>query len=123
MAIEHQAINLGQGFPNFDGPDFVKDAAAAAMRRGDNQYARMSGIPALNEAIAERLRNEGLGVDPDREVTVTCGCTEALAATFMGLIEPGDEVIVFEPYYDSYPACLALAGATSRYVTLRPPDF
>jgi aspartate/methionine/tyrosine aminotransferase len=124
LAAEHGAINLGQGFPNFDGPDFVKDAAIEAMRRGANQYARMFGAPELNRAIAERVgRDYGLRVDPDREITVTSGCTEALMAAFVGLVEPGEEVIVFEPYYDSYRACLAVAGAVPRFVTLRPPDF
>ncbi|MDQ3782389.1 MAG: aminotransferase class I/II-fold pyridoxal phosphate-dependent enzyme, partial [Actinomycetota bacterium] len=124
LAVEHGAINLGQGTPGFDGPDFVKDAAAAAMARGDNQYARMFGLPALNIAIAERFgAASGIPVDPDREVTVTSGCTEALAACFLGLVDPGDEVVLIEPFYDSYPAGIAMAGATRRQVTLRPPDF
>ncbi len=124
LAAKHGAINLGQGFPNFDGPDFVKEAAIEAIRAGAGQYARMFGIPPLNRAIAERFcRDTGLTVDPDAEVTVTSGCTEALAAAFIGLVEPGDEVILFEPYYDSYRACVAMAGAVPRYVTLRPPDF
>ncbi|MHC4909453.1 MAG: aminotransferase class I/II-fold pyridoxal phosphate-dependent enzyme, partial [Planctomycetota bacterium] len=120
----HDAINLGQGFPNFDGPGFVKDAAVEAMRDGKNQYARMSGVPPLSEAIATTFgASIDRAIDPDAEVTVTSGCTEALAATFLGLIDPGDEVVVFEPYYDSYPACLAMAGAVPRFVTLRPPHF
>jgi len=124
LAIEHDAINLGQGFPNFDGPGFVKDAAVEAMRDGKNQYARMSGVPPLSEAIATTFgASIDRAIDPDAEVTVTSGCTEALAATFLGLIDPGDEVVVFEPYYDSYPACLAMAGAVPRFVTLRPPHF
>ena len=124
LAKAHGAINLGQGFPDFDGPDFVKDAAAEAMRRGDNQYARMFGIPDLNGAIAARFTSDTeIAVDPDTQVTVTSGCTEALAATFLGLVNPGDEVVIVEPFYDSYPACVTLAGATARYVTLRPPDF
>jgi aspartate/methionine/tyrosine aminotransferase len=124
LAIEYKAVNLGQGFPNFDGPKFVLDAAAEAMHAGHNQYARMFGVPALNHAIAARFgKDSGLAVDPEREVTVTSGCTEALAATFLGLVNPGDEVILFEPYYDSYRACVAFAGATPRFVALRPPDF
>ena len=124
LAKAHNAINLGQGFPDFDGPDFVKDAAAAAMGRGDNQYARMFGIPPLNGAIAARFKADtGLTVDADAHVTVTSGCTEALAASFLGLVNPGDEVVLIEPYFDSYPACVALADATARYMTLRPPDF
>ncbi len=121
LAVAHEAINLGQGFPNFDGPDFVKEAAIEAIRGSGNQYARSFGIPALNEAIAARFaRDSGVTVDPEREITVTSGCTEALAATFLGLLEPGDEVILFEPFYDSYRACVALAGAQPRFVTLRP---
>lgn len=124
LARAHNAINLGQGFPDFDGPEFVKEAAAAAMDRGDNQYARMFGIPSLNEAIAARFTADtGLTVDPETNVTVTSGCTEALAATFLGLVNGGDEVVLIEPYFDSYPAGVALAGAAARYVTLRPPDF
>lgn len=124
LAQKHEAINLGQGFPNFDGPDFVKDAAIKAIKAGENQYARSFGILALNRAIAQRFtKDTGREVDPDAEITVTSGCTEALAAAFLGLINPGDEVILFEPYYDSYRACAAMAGATPRFVTLRPPDF
>lgn len=124
LAAERGAINLGQGFPDFDGPDFVKDAAIEAIRAGHGQYARMFGIPALNEAIAAFWRERsGRGIDPDAEVTVTSGCTEALVASFLGLVDPGSEVVVFEPYYDSYRACLAMAGAAPRFVTLRPPDF
>lgn len=124
LATRHGAINLGQGFPDFDGPDFVKQAAAEALWRGENQYARMFGIPELNQAIASRVTADtGLGIDPDAHVTVTSGCTEALAASFLGLVNPGDEVVLVEPFYDSYPACVTLAGAAARYVTLRPPDF
>jgi len=124
LAIQHGAINLGQGFPNFDGPEFVKDAAARAMHDGQNQYARSIGVPALNDAIARRFEiDSGLSVDPTSHVTVTSGCTEALAASFLGLVNPGDEVILFEPYYDSYRACVAMAGGTPRFVTLRAPGF
>lgn len=124
LAREHDAINLGQGFPNFDGPDFVREAAIEAIRAGHGQYAPMPGIPELDKAIAARFeRDSGLSVDPKSEVTVTTGCTEALAAAFLGLVNPGDEVILFEPYYDSYPALCALAGAASRTVRLAPPEF
>jgi aspartate/methionine/tyrosine aminotransferase len=124
LAAQHRAVNLGQGFPNFDGPEFVKRAAADAIIAGHNQYARTTGLPALNAAIAARFqRDGGHAIDPEAEITVTSGCTEALAATFLGLINPGDEVILFEPYYDSYRACAAFAGATPRFVTLRPPAF
>ncbi|UCD73820.1 MAG: aminotransferase class I/II-fold pyridoxal phosphate-dependent enzyme [Phycisphaerales bacterium] len=124
LALEHGAINLGQGFPNFDGPDFIKDAAIEAMRGGENQYARTQGVPPLNAAIAKRFHADtGLTVDPDAQITVTSGCTEAIAATMLGILNPGDEVIIFEPYYDAYPAALAMARATPRFVTLCPPDF
>ncbi|CAI9778102.1 unnamed protein product [Fraxinus pennsylvanica] len=124
LAIKHGAINLGQGFPNFDGPDFVKEAAIQAIRDGKNQYARGYGVPDLNSAVAERFKKDtGLVVDPEKEITVTSGCTEAIAATMLGLINPGDEVILFAPFYDSYEATLSMAGAEIKCVTLRPPDF
>jgi len=124
LAVEHDAINLGQGFPNFDGPDFVKDAATEAMARGENQYPRSFGIAPLVEAIAARFTADtGLDVDAYEHVTVTSGCTEALAACFLGLIEPGDEVVLIEPTYDAYLPDAALVGAVPRFVTLRPPDF
>ncbi|KAL2467698.1 Pyridoxal phosphate (PLP)-dependent transferase superfamily protein [Forsythia ovata] len=124
LAIKHGAINLGQGFPNFDGPDFVKEAAIQAIRDGKNQYARGYGVPNLNSAVAERFKKDtGLVVDPEKEVTVTSGCTEAIAATMLGLINPGDEVILFAPFYDSYEATLSMAGAKIKCITLRPPDF
>ncbi|MDP9494275.1 MAG: aminotransferase class I/II-fold pyridoxal phosphate-dependent enzyme [Actinomycetota bacterium] len=125
LAQKHRAINLGQGFPNWDGPDFVKAAAAkATIDGGHDQYPPSPGIPELREAIAGRygpLLTRDL--DPGSEITVTCGCTEALAASFLGLINPGDEVILIEPFYDAYPVYVALADAVPKYVTLRPPDF
>lgn len=124
LARARGAINLGQGFPNWDGPDFVKEAAAASMRGGADQYPPMPGIPELRQAIAAHYGPLlGRDLDPASEITVTSGCTEALAATFLGLIDPGDGVILIEPFYDSYPVNVALAAATPRYVTLRPPDF
>ncbi|KAJ4963428.1 hypothetical protein NE237_023367 [Protea cynaroides] len=124
LAIKHGAINLGQGFPNFDGPEFVKEAAIRAIREGKNQYARGYGVPDLNSAVAARFsKDTGLVVDPEKEVTVTSGCTEAIVATMLGLINPGDEVIVFAPFYDSYEASLSMAGATIKSITLRPPNF
>jgi aspartate/methionine/tyrosine aminotransferase len=124
-AVESGAINLGQGFPNFDGPEFVKEAAIAAIRAGHGQYAPTAGIPELGTAIAARFSaGTGLaGIEPRQHVTVTSGCTEALAATFVGLLEPGDGVILIEPAYDAYPVGLALSGAVPSYVTLRPPAF
>ncbi|MBL9118320.1 MAG: aminotransferase class I/II-fold pyridoxal phosphate-dependent enzyme [Phycisphaerae bacterium] len=124
LARKHGAVNLGQGFPDFDGPDFLKEAAYRAIRDGYGQYSRSFGAPDLNVAIADRFaRDCGLRVDPDAEITVTCGCTEAIAATLLGLVNPGDEVILIEPFYDSYPAMVAVAGGTVRPVTLRPPHF
>jgi aspartate/methionine/tyrosine aminotransferase len=125
LAIDHGAINLGQGFPNWDGADFVKAAAASSMAAGGNdQYPPSPGILSLREAIAQRYGPLlGRDLDPVSEITVTCGCTEALAASFLGLVNPGDEVVIIEPYYDAYPVDAALAGATPRYVALRAPDF
>jgi L-glutamine---4-(methylsulfanyl)-2-oxobutanoate aminotransferase len=124
-AVESGAINLGQGFPNFDGPEFVKEAAIAAIRAGHGQYAPTAGIPELTSVIAAKFEAATgvAGVDPRRHVTVTSGCTEALAATFVGLLEPDDGVILIEPTYDAYPVGVALAGAVPTYVTLRPPAF
>lgn len=124
LAIKHGAVNLGQGFPNFDGPEFVKAAAIQAINEAKNQYARGFGVPDLNSAVAERFKKDtGISVDPEKEVTVTSGCTEAIAATMLGLINPGDEVILFAPFYDSYEATLSMAGAKIKAITLRPPDF
>ena len=124
LATAHGAINLGQGYPDFDGPDFVKDAAVAAIRDGRNQYSPMIGLPELRRAVAEhQQRFYGLGYDPDREVTVYAGATEGIFSSLAALLEVGDEVVLFEPYYDSYPACLAMAGAVARVVTLRGDDF
>ncbi|GAB4844886.1 hypothetical protein Ancab_038277 [Ancistrocladus abbreviatus] len=124
LAVKHGAINLGQGFPNFDGPEFVKEAAIQAIKDGKNQYARGYGVPDFNSAIAERFKKDtGFTVDPEKEVTVTSGCTEAIAASMLGLINPGDEVILFAPFYDSYEATLSMAGARVKAITLRPPDF
>jgi N-succinyldiaminopimelate aminotransferase len=124
LALQHQAVNLGQGFPDFDGPEFVKDAAIEAIRAGKNQYCRTFGLPELNRAIAgHQERFYGLAYDPDREVTVYAGATEALACALQALLDVGDEVVLFEPYYDSYPAGVAMAGARARVVTLHPPDF
>jgi N-succinyldiaminopimelate aminotransferase len=119
------AINLGQGFPDEDGPAEVLDAAREAISRGMNQYPPGRGTPDLLEAISEHQRRfYGLDVDPSREVIVTAGATEALTATLLALIDGrDDEVVVFEPYYDSYAAAVALAGARLRTVPLRAPDF
>ena len=124
LAERTGSINLGQGFPDEDGPGEVLEAAAAAIRAGHNQYAPLAGVPALRAAIAaHQQRFYGVAVDPDAGVQVTFGATEAIAAALLGLLDDGDEVIVFEPLYDSYAACIALAGARRRAVTLRPPEF
>src|SRR5512144_24471 len=115
------AVNLGQGFPDTDGPRSMLAAAQQAIGAGVNQYPAGRGLPVLRDAIAEhRLARYGLRYDADSEVLVTVGATEAIAATMLALCEPGDEVVVFEPYYDSYAAVIALAGAVRRPVTLRP---
>ncbi|MEZ4386429.1 MAG: methionine aminotransferase [Candidatus Krumholzibacteriia bacterium] len=124
LAGEHGAINLSQGFPDFDGPPEILAAASAAIAGGENQYARSLGHPRLVRAVASSLaRRRGLVYDPEREVAVTCGATEGIAAAMLGLLEPGDEVLVCEPVYDSYPAAAALAGARTVAITLRFPDF
>ncbi|HET9201748.1 MAG TPA: aminotransferase class I/II-fold pyridoxal phosphate-dependent enzyme [Acidimicrobiia bacterium] len=125
LALELDAINLGQGFPNWDGAGFVKDAAARSLAEGGHdQYPPSQGVLALREAIAARYGPLlGRELDPAGEVTVTCGCTEALAASFLGLIDPGDEVILIEPFYDAYPVFVSMTGAVPRFLTLRPPGF
>ena len=125
LAVEHGAINLGQGFPNWDGSDFVKQAAVRSLEEGGNdQYPPSQGIPELRGAIADRYGPLlGRPLDPATEVTITCGCTEALAASFLGLVNPGDEVILIEPFYDAYPVFVSMTGAVPRYLTLRPPGF
>ena len=124
LAERTGAINLGQGFPDEDGPAEVLEAAARAIRDGHNQYAPLPGVPALREAIAaHQARFYGIEVDPETEVQVTFGATEAIAAALLGICEPGDEVVCLEPYYDSYAAGIAMAGAVRRPVTLRAPDW
>src|SRR3954470_18022516 len=103
LAREHQSINLAQGFPNFAAPDLLKEAAARAIRDDINQYAITWGAQSLREAIARTYeRRYGLAADPEREITVTCGATEAMISTLLALVNPGDEVIVFEPFYENY---------------------
>ncbi len=124
LAVRTGSINLGQGFPDTDGPAAIIDAAAEAMRAGRNQYAPGLGVPELRAAIAaHQQRFYGLTIDPDTEVAVSTGATEAIAAALLGLVDPGDEVIVLEPYYDSYVAVIQMAGGVRRPVTLRAPDF
>lgn len=124
LAIEHEAVNLGQGFPNFEGPEQLRQAAVEAIQGGANQYCRPWGLPTLVEAIAEhQKRFYDLDYDAMSEVTVYNGATEAIFATLQALLEVGDEVVMFEPYYDSYRASVAMAGGVERIVTLRSPDF
>jgi N-succinyldiaminopimelate aminotransferase len=124
LANEHGAINLAQGFPDFDGPEFVKVAAIAAIRGGQGQYERVSGIPEMHRALAAKCRRDrGLDYAPDTEMVVTTGATEAIFAAIRGLCDAGDEVVLFEPYYDSYKASVKMAGAVPRVVTLRTPDW
>ena len=124
LARKHDAVNLGQGFPDFEGPAQIKQAAIEAIEAGHNQYARSFGLPPLNQAVAEhRRRFYGLNYDPETEVTVYNGATEGIAATLQALCEVGDEVVMFEPFYDSYRATIAMAGAKERVVALRDPDF
>jgi aspartate/methionine/tyrosine aminotransferase len=124
LAHEHGAVNLGQGFPDFAGPDFVKEAAIQAIRADLNQYAVSHGAPRLRRAIAATWqRQTGRAVDPEAEITVGSGATELLLDAMLGLVNPGDEVILFEPCYDSYAPDVVMAGGIPRYVTLRPPDW
>ncbi|GGY43279.1 aminotransferase [Streptomyces omiyaensis] len=124
LAARTGSINLGQGFPDTDGPEEVREAAVRALRDGHgNQYPPGPGVPELRTAIADHQRDRyGLEYDPDTEVLVTAGATEAIAASLLALVEPGDEVIALEPYYDSYAACVAMAGGTRVPVTLRPHE-
>jgi len=124
LAVEHQAINLGQGFPDFAGPDFVKEAAAAAIAADMNQYAPSHGTPSLRQAIAsDWSRRHGQEIDAEREVTVTTGATEAIFVAMLAFLNPGDEIIFFEPFYDAYVADVAMAGATAQVVRLHAPDW
>ncbi|MGW2333570.1 pyridoxal phosphate-dependent aminotransferase [Streptomyces sp. NPDC001685] len=124
LALSTGSINLGQGFPDTDGPEEVREAAVRALRDGrGNQYPPGPGVPELRAAVvAHQERRYGLTYDPDTEVLVTAGATEAIAAALLALVEPGDEVVALEPYYDSYAACIAMAGGTRVPVTLRPHD-
>ncbi len=121
LAQRTGAINLGQGFPDEDGPSEAIEAAVAALRGGDNQYAPLSGVPSLRDAILAH-QHHYYGLEPE-DLLVTFGATEAIASALLGLCDPGDEVLVLEPYYDSYAACIAFAGARRRPMTLRPPEF
>lgn len=124
LSIEHQAINLGQGFPDFAGPDFVKEAAKAAIDADLNQYAPSHGVPRLRNAIAATFeKRTGLQVDVERGITVTSGATECIYDCIQAFLNPGDEIIFFEPFYDSYYASAVMAGATPRPIRLHSPDW
>ncbi|HYN37968.1 MAG TPA: aminotransferase class I/II-fold pyridoxal phosphate-dependent enzyme, partial [Rhodospirillales bacterium] len=124
LAAEHGAVNLGQGFPDEEGPEAIRRVAAEAVLHGPNQYPPMRGLPALRQAIAGHDRRRyGLDLDWQREVLVTSGATEALAAAFLGLLQPGDEAVLIEPLYDSYLPIIERAGGVARLVRLQPPDW
>jgi aspartate/methionine/tyrosine aminotransferase len=124
LALVHGAMNLAQGYPDFPAPAFIKQAAIDAITADVNQYAITWGSPRLRQAVAAKVRRfYGLDFDPDREITVTCGATEAMMATMLAVVEPGDEVIVFEPFYENYVPDAAMSGAGLRFVTLHRPDF
>jgi N-succinyldiaminopimelate aminotransferase len=124
LAESTGAINLGQGFPDEDGPALVVDAAVAALRAGHNQYAPLPGIPALRQAVARhQAERYGIELDPDTQVQVTFGATEALASALLALVAPGDEVAMLDPSYDSYAAVVALAGGVPRPIALAPPNW
>ncbi len=124
LANQHNAINLGQGFPDTDGPQDILDAAAAALMDGRNQYPPMTGVPELRQAVAATNRRfYGLTIDPEREVVVTSGATEAITACLMAVLDPGDEVVLIEPLYDTYLPVVRLLGAVPKLVRLEPPDW
>src|SRR6185503_17073160 len=124
LAHVHGAVNLSQGFPDFAAPEEVKEAARRAVSSDINQYAITWGARSLREAIAAKFQSlYGVPVDPEREITVTCGSTEAIVASLLAVLDPGDEVVVFEPFYENYGPDAILSGAVPRYVKLRPPDW
>ena len=124
LAIKHKAVNLGQGFPDFGAPEEIKKAAQEAIAADINQYAITWGAKPFRDAIAERFeKSSGTRIDPEREITVCCGSTEAMMATMLAIINPGDEVVVFEPYYENYGPDAILSGATPRFVKMRAPDW
>jgi len=124
LCRQHGAVNLAQGFPDFPAPQEIKDAACRAIAADVNQYAITWGAPALRSAIAaKQLRCYGMEVDPEREIAVTCGATEAMIASILAIVDPGDEIVVFEPFYENYGPDAILAGAVPRFVSLRPPDW
>jgi aspartate/methionine/tyrosine aminotransferase len=124
LAMKHGAVNLSQGFPDFAAPAEIKEAARQAIADDINQYAITWGAKPLRDAIVEKFeRTQGIRVDPEREITICCGSTEAMMSTMMAIINPGDEIVVFEPYYENYGPDAILSGATPRFVKLRTPDW
>jgi aspartate/methionine/tyrosine aminotransferase len=124
LAFEHNAVNMAQGYPDYPAPAEIKEAARQAIADDFNQYAITWGAKELRDAIARKFeRTQGVRVDPEREVTVCCGSTEAMMATMMGIINPGDEVVIFEPHYENYGPDTILSGASPRFVQLHPPDW
>src|SRR5690348_11786403 len=124
LALRHQAVNLSQGFPDFPAPAEIKLAAQQAIEADVNQYAITWGSKSLRNAIAANFeRTRGMSIDPETEITVCCGSTEAMISSLMAIINPGDEVVVFEPFYENYGPDAILSGATPRFVSLRPPSW
>ena len=124
LALQHQAINLSQGFPDFDGPRYLQERLAWHVAQGANQYAPMTGVPALREAIADKTAElYGYRPDANSDVTVTAGATEALYAAITALVRAGDEVICFDPSYDSYAPAVELSGGVLKRIALQPPHF
>src|ERR1700732_476656 len=122
LALKHNAINLSQGFPDFAAPAEIKEAARQAISDDINQYAITWGAKALRDAIVEKFeRTQGIRIDPEREITICCGSTEAMMSAMMAIINPGDEIVVFEPYYENYGPDAILSGATPRFVKMSPP--
>src|ERR1700756_3038451 len=124
LALKHNAVNLSQGFPDFPAPAEIKEAARRAIAEDINQYAITWGAKELRDAIVEKFaRTQGVTVDPEREITVCCGSTEAMMSSMMAIINPGDEVVIFEPFYENYGPDAILSGAKPRFVRLHPPDW
>src|SRR5215467_6010847 len=122
LALKHSAVNLSQGFPDFAAPAAIKEAAQKAIADDINQYAITWGAKALRDAIVEKFeKTQGVRVDPEREITICCGSTEAMMSSMMAIINPGDEIVVFEPYYEDYGPDAILSGATPRFVKMKPP--
>src|SRR5271168_4194116 len=122
LAMKHGAVNLSQGFPDFAAPAEIKEAARQAIANDINQYAITWGAKPLRDAIVEKFeRTQGVRVDPEREITICCGSTEAMMSTMLAIINPGDEIVVFEPFYENYGPDAILSGATPRFVRMQPP--